>query len=222
MAKLYIIPTPIGNFQDMTFRALSILSEIDLILAEDTRTTQKLLNNFKIKTKLSSYHNYNEHKNLNKWITKLKSGTTIGLVSEAGTPAISDPGFLLIREAIQHNIAIESLPGASAFLPALLNSGIPCSSFVFEGFLPTKKGRLKKLDILGKEKRTIIIYESPHRLIKTLKQLKDVLGEKRLISVSRELTKMFEETKRGMIVDIISYFEKNQPKGEFVIIVSGG
>lgn len=221
MSKLYIIPTPIGNLQDITLRALSVLSEVDLILAEDTRTTQKLLNNFKIKTQLKSYHNYNEHKNLSKWIIELKEGNSIGLVSEAGTPAISDPGFLLIREAIENNIKVEALPGASAFLPALINSGIPCNSFVFEGFLPAKKGRLKKINMLAKEERTIIIYESPYRLMKTLEQFKEIFGNERIISVSRELTKFFEETKRGKIIDIIEYFKNNKPRGEFVIIISG-
>ena len=221
MSKLYIIPTPIGNLQDITLRALSVLAEVDLILAEDTRTTQKLLNNFKIKTQVKSYHNYNEHKNLSKWIMKLQEGSTIGIVSEAGTPAISDPGFLLIREAIQNKIKIESLPGPSAFLPALINSGIPCNSFIFEGFLPTRKGRLKKIKMLSQEKRTVIIYESPHRLIKTLEYFKEFFEDERIISISRELTKIFEETKRGKISDIIDYFKNNKPKGEFVIIISG-
>ena len=221
MSKLYLIPTPIGNLQDITFRAVAILGEVDLVLAEDTRKTKGLFLHYNINTPLSSFHMHNEHKVLNKWIAQLKKGKIIGLVSDAGTPAISDPGFLLVRECIKQGIDVECLPGATAFLPALVNSGLPSDKFVFEGFLPIKKGREKRIRLLSEEKRTIILYESPHRLIKTLNQLLEYLGKERIISVSRELTKIFEETKRGKIEELIEYFSRKNPKGEFVITVQG-
>ena len=221
MSKLYLIPTPIGNLQDITFRAVAILEEVDLVLAEDTRKTKGLFLHYNINTPLSSFHMHNEHKVLNKWISQLKKGKIIGLVSDAGTPAISDPGFLLVRECIKQGIDVECLPGATAFLPALVNSGLPSDKFVFEGFLPLKKGREKRIRLLSEEKRTIILYESPHRLIKTLNQLLEYLGKERIISVSRELTKIFEETKRGKIEELIEYFSRKTPKGEFVITVQG-
>ena len=221
MSKLYLIPTPIGNLQDITFRAVAILGEVDLVLAEDTRKTKGLFLHYNINTPLSSFHMHNEHKVLNKWISQLKKGKVIGLVSDAGTPAISDPGFLLVRECIKQGIDVECLPGACAFLPALVNSGLPSDKFVFEGFLPIKKGREKRIRLLSEEKRTIILYESPHRLIKTLNQLLEYLGKERIISVSRELTKIFEETKRGKIEELIEYFSRKNPKGEFVITVQG-
>ncbi len=221
MSKLYLIPTPIGNLQDITFRAVAILGEVDLVLAEDTRKTKGLFLHYNINTPLSSFHMHNEHKVLNKWISQLKKGKIIGLVSDAGTPAISDPGFLLVRECIKQGIDVECLPGPTAFLPALVNSGLPSDKFVFEGFLPLKKGREKRIRLLSEEKRTIILYESPHRLIKTLNQLLEYLGKERIISVSRELTKIFEETKRGKIEELIEYFSRKNPKGEFVITVQG-
>tara|TARA_B100001750_G_scaffold107927_1_gene85312 strand:- start:5254 stop:5931 length:678 start_codon:yes stop_codon:yes gene_type:complete len=221
MGKLYIIPTPIGNLEDITLRAIRILKNVDIVLAEDTRVTKKLFSNYKIDTLLSSFHSYNEHKVLYNYIQKLNSGKIIALVSDAGTPSISDPGFLLIRECIKENIEIECLPGPTAFLPALVNSGLPCEKFIFEGFLPVKKGRSKRLKFLVREKRTLIFYESPHRLIKTLKQFCDYFGNKRRVSVSREISKVFEETKRGYMNDILEHFNKKKPKGEFVIIVEG-
>ncbi len=221
MSKLIIVPTPIGNLKDITFRAVDVLKEVDLILAEDTRKTSILLNHYNIENKLYPYHKFNEHKKLNIIIDKLKSGNKIALVTDAGTPGISDPGFLIVRECIKNEIKIETLPGAVAFIPALINSGFPTEKFCFEGFLPQKKGRVKRFKELAQEKRTIIFYESPHRLLKSLKQISEFLGQDREISVSRELTKMYEETKRGKINDVINYYENNTIKGEIVIIVNG-
>ncbi len=221
MSKLYIIPTPIGNLEDITLRAIRILKNVDLILTEDTRISRKLLSHYKINVPLNSNHKHNEHMLLSKWIDKLKKGKSIALISDAGTPAISDPGFLLIRECIIEKIKIESLPGATAFIPALLNSGLPCEKFVFEGFLPVKKGRQTRLKSLSQEKRTMVFYESPHRIIKTLSQFVECFGEERLMSISREISKIYEETKRGPIKEIIQYFEETKPKGEFVIVVEG-
>ncbi len=221
MSKLYLIPTPIGNLEDITFRGLRMLKEADIILAEDTRVTKKLLSFYDINNHIASFHTHNEHKNLKKWIYELKSGKIIALVSDAGTPAISDPGFLLIRECIKEDICVDCLPGATAFLPALINSGIPSDKFVFEGFLPNKKGRKKRLEKLIHEDRTMIFYESPHRILKTLNQLMIYFGEKRLVSISREISKIYQETKRGKISDLIKYFEAKSLKGEFVIIVKG-
>lgn len=221
MGKITIVPTPIGNLNDITFRAIEVLKNTDLILAEDTRKTSILLNNFQIKNDLKPYHKFNEHKQLSQIISKLKSGANIALVSDAGTPAISDPGFLLVRECVKEGIEIETLPGATAFVPAIVNSGFPCEKFCFEGFLPQKKGRHKRLTELSQDKRTIILYESPHRLIKMLNQIIEYFGEDRIVSVSRELTKIHEETKRGTAKELISYFEKGTVKGEIVIVIKG-
>lgn len=221
MGKLYIVPTPIGNLKDMTFRAIEVLKGVDLILAEDTRTSGKLLKHFEINTPLQSHHMHNEHKTIDGLITKLKSGSTIALISDAGTPAISDPGFLLTRACIENHIEVDCLPGATAFVPALVNSGLPNDKFVFEGFLPIKKGRLTRLQILAEETRTMIFYESPHKLIKTLANFCEYFGEERPVSVSRELTKLYEETVRGAAKEILEHFTKKPPKGEIVIIVGG-
>lgn len=221
MSKLVIIPTPIGNLEDITLRAILLLKEVDLILAEDTRTSKKLLNHFKVQPPIFSFHQHNEHKTLNKWIAKLKEGETIALISDAGTPGISDPGFLLVRECLKREIKVECLPGATAFVPALVISGLPLEKFIFEGFLPVKKGRQTRLKLLADEERTMVFYESPHRIVKTLIQFCDFFGEERLVSVSRELTKMYEETKRGSMNDVLHYFQEKKPKGEFVIVVEG-
>jgi 16S rRNA (cytidine1402-2'-O)-methyltransferase len=219
--KLYIVPTPIGNLEDITIRALRILKEVDLILAEDTRKTNVLLKHFSIVTKMISHHLHNEHKTLHSVIDKLLSGITIALVSDAGTPSISDPGFLIVRECLKNEIDVETLPGAVAFIPALVNSGLPSEKFCFEGFLPQKKGRQKRILQLKEESRTMIFYESPHRLYKTLEQFAEFFGENRKISVSRELTKVFEENVRGDISDLLKYFKEKTIKGEIVIILEG-
>ena len=221
MSKLYLIPTPIGNLEDITLRALRLLKEVDMVLAEDTRTTRKLFTHYQISTPLAPFHMHNEHKVVNKWIERLKSGETIALVSDAGTPAISDPGFLLVRECVKNDIEVDCLPGATAFVPALVNSGLPSEKFIFEGFLPSKKGRQTRLKILAEEERTMIFYESPHRIVKTLSQFMEYFGDERIVSVSREISKMFEETKRGSMKYVKEYFEEKKPKGEFVIIVDG-
>lgn len=221
MSKLYLIPTPIGNLEDITLRALRILKEVDLILAEDTRTSSKLLKHYDISKQLMAHHQHNEHHSLNRIIDILKTGKTMALISDAGTPAISDPGFLLARACVQNGIEIECLPGATAFVPALVNSGFPSDKFVFEGFLPHKKGRQTRLKFLAEETRTIIFYESPHRLIKTLKQFDEYFGEDRQVSVSRELTKMHEETIRGTALELVNYYETHTLKGEIVIVVEG-
>lgn len=221
MGKLYIVPTPIGNLQDMTFRAIDVLKEVDLILAEDTRTSGKLLKHFEISTPSQSHHMHNEHKTIDGLINKLKSGTTIALISDAGTPAISDPGFLLTRACIENNIDVDCLPGATAFVPALVNSGLPNDKFVFEGFLPVKKGRLTRLLFLAEETRTIIFYESPHKILKTLTHFCEYFGDDRPVSVSRELTKLYEETIRGTAKEVLEYYTKKPPKGEIVIVVGG-
>jgi len=202
MSKLYLIPTPIGNLEDITLRALRLLKEVNMVLAEDTRTTRKLFTHYEISTPLAPFHMHNEHKVLNKWIERLKSGETIALVSDAGTPAISDPGFLLVRECIKNDIEVDCLPGATAFVPALVNSGLPSEKFIFEGFLPAKKGRQTRLKVLAEEERTMIFYESPHRIVKTLSQFMEYFGEERIVSVSREISKMFEETKRGSMKEV--------------------
>lgn len=218
---LYIVPTPIGNLKDITLRALDILKDVDLILAEDTRTTSHLLNHYAIKKPISPYHQHNEHKVLQHLIEQLATGKKMALVTDAGTPGISDPAFLLIRECIKNNIKTECLPGATAFVPALVNSGIPTNSFIFEGFLPIKKGRQTLLRLLAEEKRTMIFYESPMRLVKTLEEFIQVFGEDRHCCVSRELTKMFEENKRGTLKDVCEYFKQKTVKGEIVIVVEG-
>lgn len=219
--KLYLVPTPIGNLEDMSFRAVRILKEMDIILAEDTRTSIPLLKHFGIDKKLYSHHQHNEHKSVTEVIRFLKEGKQVALISDAGTPAISDPGFLLVREAIRNDIVLECLPGATAFVPALVNSGLAADRFTFEGFLPVKKGRQTRMKELAEEPRTMIFYESPHRLLKTLQEFMDYFGAERQASVSRELSKMFEETKRGTLEEIKNYFENNTLKGEIVICVAG-
>lgn len=219
--KLFIVPTPIGNLEDITLRALRILKEVNLILAEDTRTSKKLLQHYNINTPMQSHHMHNEHRTQDGILQRLKSGEQMALISDAGTPAISDPGFLLSRSCIEHGIEIECLPGATAFVPALVNSGLPNDRFIFEGFLPIKKGRQTKFLELAEESRTIVIYESPHKLLKTLTQFVTYFGPNRPISVSRELTKMYEETIRGTTSEVLDYFESKPPKGEFVIVVAG-
>jgi len=221
MSKLYIIPTPIGNLEDITLRSIRILKEVDWVLAEDTRVSRKLFHHYEISTTLQSFHQHNEHKKLNSQIEKIKNGKVIALISDAGTPAISDPGFLLVRECVKEGIEVECLPGATAFVPALVNSGLPSEKFIFEGFLPVKKGRQTRLKFLSEEQRTMIFYESPHRIIKTLTQFSEFFGEERLVSVSREISKIFEQTKRGTMKEVLSYFEDKKPKGEFVIVVDG-
>ncbi len=221
MSKLFLVPTPIGNLKDVTFRAIETLKEADVILAEDTRQTLKLLKHYDIEKRLIAHHQHNEHKSLERVIDSLKNGETIALVSDAGTPAISDPGFLLVRECIKHGIEVETLPGATAFVPALVNSGFPCDKFVFEGFLPHKKGRQTRLNFLKEETRTIIFYESTHRLLKTLTQFLEFYGEDRKVSVSRELTKLHEETVRGSVKEVLEYYNNNVTKGEIVIILHG-
>ncbi|MEX6626840.1 16S rRNA (cytidine(1402)-2'-O)-methyltransferase [Tenacibaculum salmonis] len=221
MSKLYLVPTPIGNLEDITLRALRILKEVDFILAEDTRTSGKLLKHFEIGTQMYSHHMHNEHKSVDGVLNRLKNGETCALISDAGTPAISDPGFLLTRACVQQNIDVECLPGATAFVPALVNSGLPNDKFVFEGFLPVKKGRQTRLILLSEENRTMIFYESPHKLLKTLAHFGEYFGEDRQISVSRELTKLFEETKRGTIKEVLSYYTTKPAKGEIVIVVDG-
>ena len=221
MGKLFLVPTPIGNLKDITFRAIEVLSHVDLILAEDTRTSSKLLKHYDISVSLQSHHMHNEHSMLSSIISKLKQGKNIALISDAGTPAISDPGFLLVREAIANNIETECLPGATAFIPALLQSGFPNDRFIFEGFLPPKKGRQTRLKQLAEENRTIIIYESPHKVLKTVTQLIDFFGGERQLSFSRELTKLHEETFRGTILEVKKYLEQKPPKGEFVLCIAG-
>ncbi|TAE66339.1 MAG: 16S rRNA (cytidine(1402)-2'-O)-methyltransferase [Bacteroidetes bacterium] len=218
---LYLVPTPIGNLEDITLRALRILKEVNIVLAEDTRTTGVLLKHYEIKTALQSYHIFNEHQTIGKILERLAKGEKIALVSDAGTPAISDPGFLLIREVLKNKYKVECLPGATAFVPALVKSGFPTDKFVFEGFLPVKKGRKTRLEILATEHRTMVFYESPHRIIKTLNEFCMYFGNERQASVSRELTKFFEQTINDNLINLYQYFEKNSPKGEFVIIVEG-
>lgn len=221
MSKLFLVPTPIGNLEDITFRAIKILKEADTILAEDTRKTLILLKHYEISTRMQSHHQFNEHKTLSQIIGRLQSGEVIALVTDAGTPGISDPGYLLVRECIKNNIEVECLPGATAFVPALVNSGFPCDRFIFEGFLPVKKGRQTKLKQLAENELTAIFYESPHRLLKTLEQFAEYFGSERNVSVSRELTKLYEETQRGSLADVIAYYKDKTIKGEIVIILEG-
>lgn len=221
MGKLYIIPTPVGNLEDMTFRAVRLLKDAALILAEDTRTTGILLKYFDIQNKMQSYHKFNEHKAVSHIVDRLNAGEDIALVSDAGTPGISDPGFLVVRECVKAGIDVECLPGATAFVPALVSSGIPCDRFCFEGFLPQKKGRMTRLKILAEETRTIVFYESPHRVLKTLTQLAEYMGEDRYAATCREISKVYEETCRGTLAELISHFSVNEPRGEFVIVLSG-
>lgn len=221
MSKLYLVPTPIGNLEDITLRSIRILKEADLILAEDTRTSGKLLKYFEIGTNMMSFHMHNEHQMVEKVIEKLKNGQIIAVITDAGTPGISDPGFLLTRACLQNDIEIECLPGATALIPALVNSGFPSDRFIFEGFLPLKKGRQTRFLQLAEETRTLIFYESPHKLLKTLKDFNTYFGSHREISASRELTKLYEETVRGTVTEVIQFFEKKAPKGEFVLVVKG-
>ncbi len=221
MGKLYLVPTPIGNLEDMTLRAIRILKEVDLILAEDTRTSGKLLHHFEIGTQMYSHHMHNEHRSVDGIIKRLQNGDNIALISDAGTPAISDPGFLLTRACLEHDIEVECLPGATAFVPALVNSGLPNDKFVFEGFLPVKKGRQTRFKVLAEETRTIIFYESPHKLLKTLAHFVEYFGADRQVSVSRELTKLYEETVRGTAEEVLMHFTDKPAKGEIVIVVGG-
>lgn len=221
MGILYIVPTPVGNMEDMTFRAIRILKEADIILAEDTRTSSVLLNHFEIKGQLMSHHKFNEHGTTSGVINRIKAGATVALISDAGTPGISDPGFYLTREAVNAGIEVQCLPGATAFVPALVSSGLPCDRFCFEGFLPQKKGRQSKLEYLAEEERTMIFYESPHRLIKTLEQFAVVFGKDRQVSVCREISKIHEQSTRGSLQDVICHFNENTPRGEIVIILAG-
>ena len=221
MGKLFLVPTPIGNLEDMTFRAVKVLQEADLTLAEDTRTSGKLLKHFEITTQMHSHHMHNEHKTVEGLVDRIKNGQTLALISDAGTPAISDPGFLLTRACVEAGLEVDCLPGATAFVPALVNSGLPNDKFVFEGFLPVKKGRQTRFLLLAEEERTMIFYESPHKLVKTLKNMVEFFGADRSISVSREISKLHEETVRGTVAEVLKHFQTKAPKGEIVIIVGG-
>ena len=221
MAKLYIVPTPIGNLEDITLRAIRVLEEVDFILAEDTRTSSVLLKHLNIEKPLRSHHKFNEHATVRAVAEAIEAGRNVALISDAGTPGISDPGFLLVRTCVEEGIEVETLPGATACIPALVQSGFPCDRFCFEGFLPQKKGRMKRLTELSEESRTIVFYESPFRVVKCLEQLAEVFGADRRVAVSRELTKKFEQTVRGTLEEVIAHFKKQQPKGEFVIVLAG-
>ena len=221
MAKIYIVPTPIGNLDDITLRAINVLKDVNLILCEDTRRSKKLLVHYEIETPLRSHHKFNEHQEVDIIIEKIKSGTKVALISDAGTPGISDPGYLIVRTCIQNNIEIDCLPGPTAFVPALINSGIPSDKFIFEGFLPVKKGRKTRLEILSKEERTMVFYESPHKILKTLNDFLIHFGSNRKVSISRELTKIYEETIRGTINSVLESLTKKSIKGEIVVIVEG-
>lgn len=221
MSKLYIIPTPIGNLGDFTLRAVEILKKVNIVLAEDTRVSKKLFNHYDINTIMKAHHQFNEHRELDGLIAKLKSGTSFALISDAGTPCISDPGFLLVRECIKNEISVETLPGATAMIPALVNSGFASDRFVFEGFLPVKKGRLTRIKSLLNEERTMVFYESPHRVLKTLKNFIEFFSAERNVAVSREITKLFEETKRGSLIEVYEYFSQKKLKGEFVVVLEG-
>lgn len=221
MAKLYIVPTPIGNLDDITLRAVDVLREVDFILAEDTRTTSFLLRHLGIEKKLHSHHKFNEHATVKMVAGSIAAGRNAALVSDAGTPGISDPGFLLVRTCVEAGIEVETLPGATALVPALVQSGFPCDRFCFEGFLPQKKGRAKQLQSLADEERTMVFYESPYRVVKCLEQFAEVFGSERRVSVSRELTKKFEQTVRGTVAEVLEHFRTTEPKGEFVIVLAG-
>lgn len=221
MGLLYIVPTPVGNMEDMTFRAVRILKEADLVLAEDTRTSGILLKHFEIKNQLMSHHKFNEHGTASGIVERLRTGATVALISDAGTPGISDPGFFLIREAVNAGITVQCLPGATAFVPAIVSSGLPCDRFCFEGFLPQKKGRATRLESLKEETRTMIFYESPYRVLKTLQQFAEYFGEDRQVSACREISKIHEESVRGTLAEVIAHFKETAPRGEFVIVVAG-
>lgn len=221
MSKLYIVPTPIGNLEDITLRAINVLKEVDLILAEDTRTTAFLLKHLGIEKRMLSHHKFNEHATSSMVAERINAGQSVALVSDAGTPGISDPGFLLVRTCVDEGIEVETLPGATACIPALIQSGFPCDRFCFEGFLPQKKGRAKHLATLATEERTMIFYESPYRIVKSLEQFAEIFGEERKVSITRELSKKFEQTVRGTIVEVIAHFKEHEPKGEFVMVVEG-
>jgi len=221
MSKLFLVPTPIGNLEDMTFRAIKVLQEVDLILAEDTRTSGKLLKHYEITTPMASHHMHNEHKTVEGLVRRIHSGEKVALISDAGTPAISDPGFLLTRACVAENIEVDCLPGATAFVPALVNSGLPNDRFVFEGFLPVKKGRQTRFLQLQEETRTMIFYESPHKLLKTLGHFVEYFGADRQVSVSREITKLHEETVRGTVTEVLTHYTNKPPKGEIVVVLAG-
>lgn len=221
MSKLYIVPTPIGNLEDITLRAINVLKEVDLILAEDTRTTAFLLKHLGIEKRMLSHHKFNEHATSTMIAERINAGQSVALVSDAGTPGISDPGFLLVRTCVEEGVEVETLPGATACIPALIQSGFPCDRFCFEGFLPQKKGRAKHLAALASEERTMIFYESPYRIVKSLEQFAEIFGEQRKVSITRELSKKFEQTVRGTITEVIAHFKEHEPKGEFVMVVEG-
>ena len=221
MGKLYVVPTPVGNLEDMTFRAIRILKEADLILAEDTRTSGILLKHFEIKNSMQSHHKFNEHKTVESIVSRIKAGETVALISDAGTPGISDPGFLVVRECVRNGIEVQCLPGATAFVPAIVSSGLPNERFCFEGFLPQKKGRMTRLNSLADESRTMIFYESPYRLLKTLTQFAEVFGSERQVSVCREISKLLEESVRGTLTEVIEHFTQTEPRGEIVIVLGG-
>jgi len=218
---LYVVPTPVGNMEDMTFRAIKVLKEVDFILAEDTRTSSVLLHHYDIKNELHSHHKFNEHQTCQRVVERLQAGQSAALISDAGTPGISDPGFMLVRECVRNGIEVQTLPGATAFVPALVSSGLPCDKFVFEGFLPQKKGRQKRLGELKDETRTIVFYESPYRIMKTLEQFAEVFGEERPVSCCREISKVHEESVRGTVAEVLQHFREHEPKGEFVIVLGG-
>lgn len=221
MGRLFVVPTPVGNMEDMTFRAIKVLKEADFILAEDTRTSSVLLHHYEIKNELHSHHKFNEHQTCQRVVERLLAGQTAALISDAGTPGISDPGFMLVRECVKNGIEVQTLPGATAFVPALVSSALPCDKFVFEGFLPQKKGRQKRLGELQEETRTIVFYESPYRVVKTLEQFVEVFGAERQIACCREISKLHEECVRGTLTEVVQHFKEQEPKGEFVIVLGG-
>ena len=221
MGKLYIVPTPVGNLDDMTFRAVNVLKEADLILAEDTRTSGVLLKHFGIKNAMQSHHKFNEHQTVEGIVARIQAGQTVALISDAGTPGISDPGFLIVRECARAGIEVQTLPGATALIPAVVTSGLPCDRFCFEGFLPQKKGRMTRLTALREEARTMVFYESPHRLVKTLRQFAEMFGAERRVAVCREISKIHEECVRGLLPEVAAHFEECEPKGEIVIVLEG-
>ena len=221
MAKLYIVPTPIGNLEDITLRAINVLRDVDFILAEDTRTTSHLLRHLGIEKPMHSHHKFNEHATVGRVAESIAAGRDVALVSDAGTPGISDPGFLLVRKCVEEGIDVETLPGATALIPAVVQSGFPCDRFCFEGFLPQKKGRMKRLTELAAEPRTIVLYESPYRVVKCLEQIVETFGAERRVAVVREITKKFEQTVRGTVAEVLAHFKEHEPKGEFVIVVAG-